>query len=97
VVEVDERVGRPQPLLNFFAGHQLTRPLERQGQHLKWLPAKFELQPVLAQLAGTKINFVNPEANDLGWSRCLLHGIPTPHGLVPIVAGLLRSLHLAPP
>jgi hypothetical protein len=77
MVEVDESIGRPEPLLHLLAGHQLTRPLQQQGQHLKRLPAQLEFPPVLAQFARAKVNFINPEANELSWLDRVSHGIPT--------------------
>jgi hypothetical protein len=34
VIEVNKRVGRPKPSLQFFPGHHLSRVLQQHDQHL---------------------------------------------------------------
>src|SRR5439155_18180213 len=74
VVEIDEGLGRPQPVAKLFPGHRLTRPLEQHRQNLKRLLLESELHAVLPQLAGSKIDLEHAETEADGCGA-LWHGI----------------------
>src|SRR5579863_4403702 len=66
VIEIDEGIGGPEFLADFFAGDDVAWALEEQGQDLKGLVLQAELRPVLAQLAGGQVKFEDAEADDSG-------------------------------
>src|SRR5262249_17301762 len=49
-IEIDERVGGPEPLLKLLPGYYLSRPFEQKQQHLKWLLLESEFDALPAQL-----------------------------------------------
>jgi hypothetical protein len=55
VVEVDERVGGPNLISQLFAGHDLSRPLEKNPEDLYRLALNGKTNPAVAQLAGGQI------------------------------------------
>jgi len=73
-MEIHKRIGGPNHLAQLFTCHHFARVLQEQRQDSKWLLLKPGLPPVLTQLAGAKIQFERPEANDLSWSVQDLHG-----------------------
>ena len=62
VVEIDESVSRPKPLLQFFAGHHFSGMLDQRGQYLKWLLLDFYFQSVLSEFARAQINLKHAKA-----------------------------------
>jgi hypothetical protein len=52
---------RPQPLLQFLAGHHLSGALQQDGEHLKGMSCQSHLQPALAQFSRWKVNFEGSE------------------------------------
>ena len=62
VIDVDKGV-RPEPLLQFLPRHHVARALQQDREQLKWLAAELELDAILAQLAGSKINLECLETN----------------------------------
>ena len=67
VVEVHESVSRPEFFLKFLASCDLARVCKQHRQDLEGLFLKADSQAVLAQFAGTKIQFehakTKPPAN----------------------------------
>jgi len=49
VLELDNRVVRPQAPLQLLACHQFARTRQQHGQHFHGLTGKLDLQPMLAQ------------------------------------------------
>ncbi len=66
VVEVDERVGGPELLLQLFARDHLARPLQQQSQHLKGLLLQAQLDAALAQFSRAEVQLEDSEARDSG-------------------------------
>ena len=75
-IEVDESVRGPEPGLQFFAGHDLARTLQKYSEHLKGLLVQFDLHPGLAQFTGLQINF---EESETALYSDLLRGVPSSH------------------
>jgi len=67
VVEIDESVLGPEFFLKFLASYDLSGVLQQHRQYLEGLFLKANSQAVLAQFAGSKIEFENsktkPPAN----------------------------------
>jgi hypothetical protein len=51
LIEVDERVGRPELLLQLFAGHDVSAARYEEAQHFERLRWQTDAKPVLPQLA----------------------------------------------
>ena len=68
MLELDERVGRPERVLHFLAGDDLTRMPQQQRENLKGLVLERRLPPALAQFSTGKIRFEYSEA-DLSGNR----------------------------
>ena len=64
VFEINERVVAPQPLAQFVARDQVTRPLEQSFEDFKRLTLQGNARTALAELAGTKIELEYAEPND---------------------------------
>jgi hypothetical protein len=64
VVEVDERVGRPDPLLQFLARNYFARSLQQNLQELKGLLLESHLRSVLTQFSCILIQFELSEPDD---------------------------------
>jgi hypothetical protein len=64
VLEINERVVAPQALSQFVARNQVTRSLEKRFEDLERLTLEGHARPVLAELAGAKIQFKHTEPND---------------------------------
>ena len=62
MVEVDEGVGGPEFLLQFFAGDDFSGALEQQGEHLEGLTLQAKLDSALAQFACAEVEFEDSEA-----------------------------------
>ena len=60
VVDIDKRIG-PELTLEFLSGHYFAGTFQQDAQHLKWLAAKFQFHPSLAQFARPKINLEIPK------------------------------------
>jgi hypothetical protein len=67
VIEVDERVRRPELAPQFLSGNDFSRLFKQRGQHLKWLFLEFYLLSALAQLSGAEIYLERTESNNSGW------------------------------
>ena len=65
MVEVDEDVLRPQLLAQFFARDYFAGILEQQFENAQWLVLEPDLEAVLAQLAGARIELVHAEPDDV--------------------------------
>src|ERR1700676_2286030 len=74
VVEIDKSVCRPEFFLKFLASYDLTVVLKQHGQDLEGLRLKPNSEAVLAQFAGTKIQFENPETDPFANLTVFLHG-----------------------
>jgi hypothetical protein len=75
-IEIDERVGGPEPLLKLFPGYNFSRPLEQKQQHLKWLLLDPEFDALPAQL--TTMHFENTETHWPAERLTLIHGASPP-------------------
>ena len=64
VVELDEGVGRPQLLTQFFTGDNLARPLEQDDKQAERLVLEIDLEPFLAQFRRGEVHFEDAEAED---------------------------------
>src|SRR5215469_3661531 len=51
LLEVHERVGRPQLLVQLFPGDGLARTLQQQDQYVHWLALQSDLHPLLAEFS----------------------------------------------
>jgi hypothetical protein len=51
VVEIDDRIVTPQPLLELFTGYQFPRPLQQTEQHTERLRLQPEPNTGFAQLS----------------------------------------------
>src|SRR6266436_3050434 len=63
VVEIDKRVGSPQPLLKFLAGYEFSRALQQHSNHSKRLTLKNKSLAVVAQFGGLQIELELAQAN----------------------------------
>jgi hypothetical protein len=63
VFEIDERVGRPKPRLEFLARDHLSRSCQQKIQDLERLILEANANPVAAQFARAEIRFEDTEAN----------------------------------
>jgi hypothetical protein len=61
VVEVDDGVAAPEALLNFFAGHQLARAIEKANQDAKGLRLQPDADAGPAQFTGFGISLEKAE------------------------------------
>ena len=75
-VEVDESTGRPESLLEFLARDQFSGPLEQSREDLKRFFLEPDLAAVLAQLACTQVDFVQPKTNYPPSLTRIIHGNP---------------------
>ena len=64
VVEVDERVGGPELLLQLFARDDFAGTFEQQRQHLEGLSLQAQLDAALAQFACAEIEFEQSKPRD---------------------------------
>jgi hypothetical protein len=74
VVEIDKSVCGPEFFLKFLASYDLTVVLKQHRQDLEGLRLKPNSEAVLAQFAGTKIQFENPETEPFVDLTVFLHG-----------------------
>ncbi len=63
LLEVNKRVGRPDPLLQLIPGDDLARVLKQRLQDLKRLFLEFDLGALFVQLCALHIHFEHAEAN----------------------------------
>ena len=71
VIEVDNRVRRPQSFAQGFARHDLSRVLQEHRQHLKWLLLQLQLEAIAAQLARFNVDVEGPEMFARPWRHRL--------------------------
>ena len=64
VLEVDEDVARPEPVLQLLSRDDLTGPLEEQRQDLEGLLAQADAHPSLVEPPGCEVDFEVAESND---------------------------------
>ena len=64
MVEVNERVGRPELLLQLFPRDHVACTLEQQSQHLKGLILQAQLHAAPAQFARAQVELEDSEAGD---------------------------------
>src|SRR4051812_187533 len=69
MVEVNERVGRPDLGAQLFAGHSLTGSSQQNGQHLKRLTLQLHLDTALAKFELAQVSFEWTEADMVGGLR----------------------------
>jgi hypothetical protein len=81
VLEIDEGVGRPEPVLQFFAREQFARLFKEQGENLERPASETDFPAVLAQLAGAKVNVVGVEAKPTFGRKLIVHGRSREHGV----------------
>ena len=58
MLEVNERIGGPELLVEFFAGDQVARTLQQDFKDAEGLRAQFKLDAVFMQLTDTGFKFV---------------------------------------
>ena len=75
-IEVDERVGRPQPPRQFFTRDELTGPLEQRQEQLQRLIAQRRPLSGISELAGVCIDGERPEAEDATGEPSGFHHLP---------------------
>jgi len=63
VVEVNEGVGGPDALLQFFTRDHLTWTFQQDLQNLQWLFLQLDPYTPLAQFSGIRVNLEGTEAN----------------------------------
>jgi hypothetical protein len=66
VIEVNECVGRPKSLAQFFPGYDLPGTLQQDHEYLKGLFLQLDPQPALAQFPFLEVNFERPKAEHTG-------------------------------
>ena len=72
-IEVDERVGGPKLLTQFFPGYELARTLQQQREDLERLFLEFDSHAVLAKLGSTKIRLKNAKPQSSSRTLSGLH------------------------
>ena len=63
MVEVDERVGRPNLRPKFLESHYITGALQQCRKYLEWLALQAQSDPTFAQLRRANIQFKDVKAN----------------------------------
>jgi hypothetical protein len=76
VVEIDERIGRPQPGPQLLPGDDLSLALEERAQNLDWPAPEPDPEPLAAQLARLEVELVGAKAMPVQL-RHSVHGEPT--------------------
>ena len=94
MLEIHKGVGGPELLVQFLARDDLAGMREQHRQDLKGLFLDFDLQAVLAQLGGAKVNLEGPEVNDVGDESRVRHGPPPGVGR-SLPPQNLKSKHLS--
>ena len=61
---------------------RLAWPLQQHNENLKRLPAQTDLQSILAQFSGSKVNFEDSKANDSGILNPIFHSANVPGEVV---------------
>src|SRR5579884_1122520 len=64
MLEINERILRPQPGAHFLSRHDFARSFQKQGQQLNGLPVKFHPESATTQLTDTRIELKDAEAHD---------------------------------
>ena len=64
-VEVDERLGRPQPALQLIPRDQVAWPFQQRGEDLERLVGEADLQALVAQLTRAGVEVEGPEVDVL--------------------------------
>jgi hypothetical protein len=75
-VEVDERVGGPQPPRQFFTCDELARPLEERQQQLQRLVAQRRSLSAVGELASPRVDGECPKAENADGVRSGSHRLP---------------------
>src|SRR5262249_11674219 len=83
LLEIDERIERPQLFLQLLTSNHLARPLQQQGEHIQRLPCELNLHSLPAQLSCSKIQFEDTEACPLRVANLRLH-CPSGWGNSPV-------------
>lgn len=79
VFELDDGVIRPEPALQFLAGYQFPWSLQQDRQHFDRLSAEFQLEAVMVQFSGVRVELVGSKPNQAcGSGRILTHGKDLP-------------------
>jgi hypothetical protein len=65
MIEIYERISRPNLLLQFIAGDHFTWILQQSLKDQEWLLLKANPQAAFSQLAGAKVQLEIVEANEL--------------------------------
>jgi hypothetical protein len=66
MIEVDERVCRPELGAQFLSGHHFSRSFQQGDQQLESLFLELHLLSPLTEFAGVQIQFERTETNDGG-------------------------------
>jgi len=64
MLEVDERVARPQALPQLFASDELPGPLQQALENLEWLVLEIHEYARLSQLARAHVQLEHAKSND---------------------------------
>src|SRR6266705_1573007 len=64
VVEIDERILRPDLRAQLFARYHFGRPLKQDGKHLEWLFLQLDALTLFAQLSRAQVHLKNSKAQD---------------------------------
>src|SRR6516164_5821379 len=67
LLEVHERVGRPQLLLQLFSGDGLARTLQQHDQYVHWLPLQPDLHALFAEFPSSWIKLEHAKMQ--GWRQ----------------------------
>jgi hypothetical protein len=70
MVEVDERVSRPDLRLKFFASHDIAGAFQQYREYLQWLASEAQLYTAFTQLTRPDIQFKNVEPKPVGDGGC---------------------------
>jgi hypothetical protein len=76
MIEIDEGVGRPNPLPQLFLGHYLAGVFDEDCENLERLFLQLDPDSPLAQFAGLEVQFKNPELDEIGLGRGCGHAAP---------------------
>ena len=78
MIEINERVGWPQFVAQFLARDEFSAALEEERQDLKGFLLQLDLDPILAEFSGSKVNFEGGESQGL-WRCGFSHISATPN------------------
>src|SRR5439155_26237806 len=73
MIKINKRIARPEPVPQFLARNHIARLFEENGENLERLLGHLQSQYVLANFAGSQVNFKCVTAHRFRNRRALFH------------------------